>query len=100
MSEIPETVRRVVERIAARCEVDPETILKPGRRLASQVRARVFAMEAVCNLTIDGKPRYGLDQIAGWFGVSRNRLHSYRARAEGYQPRRRPKVHAELSDQG
>jgi hypothetical protein len=94
MTEIPETVRRVIERVAQRCEVEPATVLKPHRRVAGEVRARSIAMQAVAELTVDGKPRYGLDQIARWFGVSRNRLHAYRTRAEGYQPRR---VHKNLS---
>ena len=90
LDRFPPTARALVEATAMQYGLRPEDLFAswPERRRRPELEvARSTAMARLADEEIEGRKRYGLGDIAWWFGVARQRLFVHRRKAGDFQPR-------------
>lgn len=87
---MPATAQAIVLATAAQYEVEPLRLFDPWperRRRPEVEAARSAAIARLANEMIDNRFRYGLGEVAEWFGTARQRIHVHRKKADDYRPR-------------
>lgn len=92
---IPPTAAAIIEATAQEYDVEAIALFAPWperKRTPAVERAREAAIGRLADERLDEKPRYGIGEIAAWFGTARQRINVHRRKASDYQPRfsRRP----------
>ena len=82
----PEVIAAVTEAASA-AGVDPSVIWQPAGPPGPTPQARIDTIIALAGKQDGGAYVYQVNQLAQWFGVSRQMIHTYRKRAPGYEAR-------------
>lgn len=91
---MPPTARAIVLATAQEYGVEVPAIFaeRTERRSHPEAEtARRAAINRICDERIDEKYRWGIGQVAEWFGVARNNLNAARRQGAGYERRVEPK---------
>lgn len=88
---IPPTAAAIIQATADEYGVTVEGIFTPWPgRSRDQEAARSKALSRLRNETLDGRPRWTVTEIAGWFGIDRRRAHVHMKRDPEFTPRFKP----------
>lgn len=87
LETLPPNARAIIEATATEYGVEPDAMFAPWPRPADAEAARNRAMIRLRNETIDRKPRFKINDLSKWFGVSRPRINRHCERQDEYSPR-------------
>lgn len=92
---IPPTAAAIIEATAQEYDVEAMAMFDPWpkrREHPTVERAREAAINRLEQERLDSKPRYGIKEIATWFGTARQRINAHRRKAVDYQPRLKRRI--------
>ena len=87
---MPPSARAIVEATAEEYQVPCERLFDPWpqRRRSPEVqRAFEASIQRLSEERLDERYRYGIAEIAGWFGIARKNVNVHRAKASSFEPR-------------
>lgn len=87
---IPPSANAIIEATAEEYQVSVDRLFDPWpeRRRSPEVqRAFEASIQRLSEERLDDRYRYGIAEIAGWFGIARKNVNVHRAKASSFEPR-------------